>query len=90
MEATDDSVGKVDSATYETDYSYLVVETGPWILGRKVLLPAGVIERIDREEQEIHVDLTKEEIKGSPEFDPEQHHDASGYREIIAEYYSGR
>ena len=76
VEATDGSIGKVDEATYDTGSSYLVVDTGPWILGRKVMLPAGVIDRIDSDEERIYVDLTKDEIKLA-EFDPEQHRDDS-------------
>jgi hypothetical protein len=51
--AADGDIGKVDSATYETGASYLIVDTGPWIFGRKVMLPAGVVERIDTVEEKI-------------------------------------
>ena len=34
--ALDGDIGHVDEATYETGSSYLVVDTGPWIFGRKV------------------------------------------------------
>jgi hypothetical protein len=87
VEATDGSIGKVDEATHETGSSYLVVDTGPWILGRKVMLPAGVIDRIDPDEQKVYVDLTKDEIKNSPEFDPNTHRDDSDYRGRLGEYY---
>ncbi len=50
--ATDGDIGKVDEATYDVGTSYIVVDTGPWIFGRKVLLPAGVIERIDLDNRE--------------------------------------
>ena len=43
VEAIDGGIGKVDEATYEASSSYIVVDTGPWILGKKVLLPAGWI-----------------------------------------------
>jgi len=87
VEATDGSIGKVDEATYETGASYLVVDTGPWILGRKVMLPAGVIDRIDSDEQSVYVDLTKDEIKDSPEFDPDVHRNDSDYRGRLGSYY---
>src|SRR3954453_9499375 len=47
VEARDGSIGKIDEATYEVGSSYIVVDTGPWIFGKKGLLPAGVVERID-------------------------------------------
>ena len=49
--------------------SYLVVDTGPWIFGKKVMLPAGVIQTVDYENEKILVDRTKDEIKNAPEFD---------------------
>src|ERR687892_1073410 len=45
--ATDGDIGKIDEATYDVGSSYIVVDTGPWILGRKVLLPARR-DRADR------------------------------------------
>ena len=58
VEATDGSIGKVDEATYETGRSYLVVDTGPWIFGKKVMLPAGVVQGIDEPQQKVFVDRT--------------------------------
>src|SRR4029453_79379 len=43
VEATDGGIGKIDEATYDTSQSYIVVDTGPWIFAKKVMLPAGVI-----------------------------------------------
>ena len=51
VEATDGDIGKVDKATYEVGGSYIVVDTGPWIFGKKVMLPAGVIQDIDPDEK---------------------------------------
>nr|MBA3380786.1 PRC-barrel domain containing protein [Actinomycetota bacterium] len=47
VEALDGGIGKIDEATYETGSSYVVVDTGPWIFGKKVMLPAGVVKSID-------------------------------------------
>jgi hypothetical protein len=88
VEAADGEVGKVTEASYELGASWLVVNTGPPVLGKKVLLPAGVIQRIDAEERKIYVDRTIDEIKAAPEHDP------SGYRDqeqrlALGEYYGG-
>ena len=69
VEATDGSIGKVDDATYDVGSSYLVVDTGPWIFGKKVMLPAGVIENVDHDDEKIMVDRSKDEIKHAPEID---------------------
>ena len=55
VEARDGDIGKVDEATYEVGSSYIVVDTGPWILGRKVVLPAASLERIDIENRKVAV-----------------------------------
>jgi hypothetical protein len=88
VEARDGSIGKVDEATYEVDESYIVVDTGPWIFGRKVLLPAGVIQEIDLENERVVVNRTKDEIKDGPEYDPDQGFDTSRRNEFDS-YYRG-
>ncbi|HEX6579817.1 MAG TPA: PRC-barrel domain-containing protein [Actinomycetota bacterium] len=86
IEARDGSIGKVDESTADAGKSYLVVDTGPWILGRKVLLPAQTVERIDLETRTVFVDRTKEEIKNAPEFDPERGIDPT-YQDELGGYY---
>ena len=86
VEATDGSIGKVDEATYDTSSSYVVVDTGPWIFGKKVLLPAGVIERNDPADEKVYVNRTKDQIKDSPEFDETTYTDPA-YRSEVGSYY---
>src|SRR5262245_33393763 len=85
VEATDGSIGKVDEATYDTGRSYLVVDTGPWIFGKKVMLPAGVVRGIDEDEHKVFVDRTKDEIKQAPGYDESQVDDE--YRGQLGSYY---
>jgi hypothetical protein len=84
--AVDGDIGHVDEATYEVGSSYLVVDTGPWIFGRKVLLPAGVVERIDTVEHKVYLDRTKDQIKAAPEYD--QTVDDAQYRDRLGGYYA--
>ena len=68
--AVDGDIGHVDDAPHELlGSSYLVVANGAWIFGRKVLLPARVVERIDTIEKKVYVDRTKDQIKDAPEYD---------------------
>ena len=60
VEAVDGSIGKVDEATYDVGRSYIVVDTGPWIFGKKVMIPAGVVRGIDETEELVFVNRTKE------------------------------
>ncbi|MFG1886209.1 PRC-barrel domain containing protein [Micromonospora sp. NPDC049102] len=48
VQARDGRIGTIDEASDEADAGHLVVDTGPWILGQKVQLPAGTVERVDR------------------------------------------
>jgi hypothetical protein len=86
VEALDGSIGKIDQATYEVGRSFVVVDTGPWIFGRKVMLPAGVIDRVDESDEKVWVNRTKEQIKDSPEYDAHMISD-SGYHNEIGSYY---
>jgi hypothetical protein len=89
VEATDGDIGKVDEATQEAGGSFIVVDTGPWIFGKKVMIPAGVVRDIDPDAETIFVALTKDEIKDAPEFDEERYREQS-YRDELGGYYSGR
>ena len=86
VEALDGSIGKVDESTYEVGASYVVVDTGPWIFGKKVMLPAGVVQRVDTAEEKVYVNRTKDQIKDSPEFDESLVGD-TGYRSELGSYY---
>ena len=86
VEAIDGAIGKVDAATEETDQSLLVVDTGPWIFGKRVMLPAGVVDRIDYSARKVFVHRTKDEIKHSPEYDDSMPADLS-YRARVQAYY---
>src|SRR4051794_4721938 len=86
VESRDGSIGKVDKATSEAGDCRLVVDTGPWIFGKKVMLPAGVVRELDVDARTVFVDLTKEEIKNAPEYD-ERLEDDSAYRDQLGSYY---
>jgi hypothetical protein len=70
VEAVDGSAGWVDEATYEVGTGELVVDTGRWIFGRKVVLPAGTVQRISPDDETVFVDRTKAEVKSAAKFDP--------------------
>ncbi|MFD3481380.1 PRC-barrel domain-containing protein [Streptomyces sp. NPDC058695] len=88
VEATDGSIGKVDKHSDDVNSAYLVVDTGVWIFGKHVLLPAGTVRTVDQAERKVFVDLTKDQIKGSPEFDRDKHVGDAGYHEQVGSYYT--
>jgi hypothetical protein len=86
VEALDGSIGSIDESTYGTERSYIVVDTGPWIFGKKVMLPAGVIRGIEEAEERVFVNRTKDEIKNAPEFDESMLEDET-YHSTLGTYY---
>ena len=86
VEALDGSIGKVDEATFDAGSAFIVVDTGPWIFGKKVMLPAGVVKSVDHDDETIFVNRTKDEIKNAPEFDDSLAQD-DDYRGRLGTYY---
>ncbi|MGI5524501.1 PRC-barrel domain-containing protein [Micromonospora sp. CA-259024] len=86
VQASDGRVGTIDEASDEADAGYLVVDTGTWIFGQKVLLPAGTVAQVDHQERVVHVDRTRQEIKDAPPFDTDSADPA--YRERVGTYYA--
>ena len=62
-EASDGGVGTVESAAPDGGY---LVDTGPWILGRTVRVPAGAVGRVDHAARVVHVTLTRDQVKDLP------------------------
>lgn len=86
VEALDGSIGKIDEATYEVGRSYIVVDTGPWIFGKKVMIPAGIVRGVDESDEVVFVNRTKEQIKQAPEYDDSLTTDDT-YRQDLGSYY---
>jgi hypothetical protein len=86
VEALDGSIGKVDEATHDAGSAYIVVDTGPWIFGKKVMLPAGLIHNADHNDEKIFVNRTKDQIENAPEFDDALTRD-DAYRGRLGSYY---
>jgi hypothetical protein len=86
VEALDGSIGKIDEATYDAGSAYVVVDTGPWIFGKKVMLPAGIISDVNHEDEKVFVNRTKDQIKNAPELDDTRTRDDS-YRSSLGSYY---
>jgi hypothetical protein len=74
LEATDGAIGHVkDLFADETAWAlrYLVVDTRNWLPGRDVLLATEWINRIGWTDGLVQVKVTKEQVRNSPEYDPE-------------------
>jgi hypothetical protein len=85
--AVDGDLGHVE-ADYETKPAYLEVDVGSWLFGRDVMLPAGLVERIDTTEKKVYVDRTKDQIRDAPTYDRAVA-DHVDYQERLGSYYAG-
>ena len=69
VEGTDGSIGKIDKATADTDTAYVVVDTGSWLVGRKRLIPAGLVTRVDHDAETVTVTLSKHQVEAGPDYE---------------------
>src|ERR687887_1787432 len=60
------TIGEVDRTTEELVPSFISVDTLSSLPGKRVILPAAVIERIDHGARKIYVDRRHEEIRNPP------------------------
>jgi hypothetical protein len=86
VEAADGHIGKVDEASSEGGRAHLVVDTGVWIFGKKRVIPAGVISRIDDGAGVVHVTMTKDQIKAAPDWNATWNNDEES-RSGFGDYY---
>jgi len=71
--ASDGDIGHVEDLIADTGtwtIRWLVVDTRNWLPGRKVLVAPAWAESVSWTERKLEVDLTTEQVKNSPEFDP--------------------
>ena len=70
--ATDGSIGTVTDFLFDDEswtLRWIVVDTGTWLSGRKVLLPVSVLGHPDTSARSFPVRLTMASVKDSPAID---------------------
>jgi len=75
IRATDGVIGRVKDFYFDDAawvIRYLVVDTGTWLLSRKVLISPISIGHPDWTEKTLPVSITKEQVKNSPEIDTDK------------------
>jgi sporulation protein YlmC with PRC-barrel domain len=73
--ASDGEIGKVQDSFFDDSHwtvRYLIVRTGSWLTGRNVLISPISVRNIDWDQKQIHVSLTREEVKNSPDIDTDK------------------
>jgi uncharacterized protein YrrD len=72
IQATDGQIGHVEDFVIDTaawQIRYMVVDTRNWWPGKKVLVSPGWIDQVRWDTEQVTVDLSRQQIKNSPEFD---------------------
>jgi hypothetical protein len=69
VEAADGPIGHVEAILDRDEQRSLIVDTGTWIFGRRVVVPVGAVSRVDGAHGTVHVARTKDEVKDAPAFE---------------------
>jgi sporulation protein YlmC with PRC-barrel domain len=75
LNASNGEIGRVEEFFFDDEtltMRYLVVKTGSWLFGKKVLIPTEAVNKPDWEEKNFPVNLTIEEIENSPDIDTDK------------------
>jgi hypothetical protein len=90
IEAADGSIGKVHTFLFDDrnwSIRYLVVDTGTWLPGRRVLIAPAALGKPQAQMEVFPVELTREQVKKSPDIDTEK--PVSRQQEIeLHQYYN--
>lgn len=73
VRGSDEAIGHVDDFIVDDEtwgVRYLVIDTSNWWLGKKVLVAPHWANRVSWEAREVHVDMSRQAIKDSPEWNP--------------------
>ena len=88
--ASDGMIGAVVQFYFDDErwaVRYLVVDTGKWLPGRRVLISPMLVGQPDWTDQTMHVALTREQVKNSPDIDT--HKPVSRQQELAHHRYYG-
>lgn len=87
--ATDGGIGHAEDFIVEDEtwcFRYIVVETKKRLPGKKVLVSPQWIRKTSWSQRMVEVDLTREQVKASPPYDPTAAINR-GYEEQLSDYY---
>jgi uncharacterized protein YrrD len=89
VHAADGDIGYVTDLLVDDEswgIRYLVIDTGHWFSGDKVLLVPSIVRGLDTEQRLVNVDVTRQQIEASPPYDPSATMDR-GYETALHGYY---
>lgn len=89
VKAQDGEIGQVESFVVDDDswaIRYVVIDTGNWLPGRKIIISPHWVADIDWSGQRFAVRMTIDQIESSPEYDPEALIEC-GYETLLHDHY---
>ncbi len=75
ISALDGEVGFVEDFLIDNEkwnINYIILDTHKWLPGRKIVLPVEWISEITWHEKEVGLDVKKDTVKGSADYDPDK------------------
>jgi uncharacterized membrane protein YfcA len=87
VEGPEGTIGEVEEKTEELAPSFISVDTMPSVLGRRVILPASVVEQIDHRGRKVYVDRRHEHIRDAPRPMNEETEKDDAYLTELRRYY---
>ena len=75
IHASDGDIGKVEDVYFDDQrwaVRYLVVETGGWLLDRKVLISPFAVKKVDWVNRIVKIELNQKQVKESPHVDTDK------------------
>lgn len=75
IESIDGNIGHVDSFLFDDrnwTIRYLIIDTGTWLPGRKVLIVPSALGEPEGQAEVFPVELTRDEIENSPDIDTDK------------------
>jgi len=87
LDGLDGEIGKVKEFYFDDQHwtvRYLIADTGNWLTGRQVLISPYALNCVIKSEEDLSVDLTRNQIENSPSLDS----DKPVSRQFEDDYYS--
>jgi hypothetical protein len=68
----DEDVGSVEDLATDAEWKIqlIVIDTGRWLSGALVAIAPSHVQKVRWADRAVHIDLRKEDLKKSPEFNP--------------------
>ncbi|SEK47364.1 hypothetical protein [Streptacidiphilus jiangxiensis] len=87
VQAEDGRLGTILRTVDAPGTGLLMVNTGPWIFGRLLAVPAGLITEVDRDAGTVRVAATKRHLRRAPDYRADTPEAFADYRTKTADYF---